>query len=51
MIDSTCGKCAEGWVCEAHPDKPWPHDGCPGPGTPCPEPGCERSMMREPAAA
>lgn len=20
------------WVCEQHPDKPWPHDDCPGPG-------------------
>ena len=20
------------WVCEAHPDLPWPHDDCPGPG-------------------
>jgi hypothetical protein len=20
------------WVCEQHPDKPWPHDGCEGPG-------------------
>jgi hypothetical protein len=23
---------AGGWVCEEHPDKPWPHDDCPGPG-------------------
>lgn len=22
----------EEWVCEAHPDKPFPHDDCPGPG-------------------
>lgn len=22
----------EEWVCEAHPDKPFLHDGCPGPG-------------------
>jgi hypothetical protein len=21
-----------GWVCEEHPDLPWPHDECPGPG-------------------
>lgn len=20
------------WVCEQHPDKPWPHDDCAGPG-------------------
>jgi hypothetical protein len=23
-------------VCERHPDKPWPHDDCPGPGMPPP---------------
>jgi hypothetical protein len=22
------------WVCEAHPEKPWKHDGCPAPGMP-----------------
>ena len=27
----------EGWVCEAHPDKPFPHDDCAGPGMPSPE--------------
>src|SRR6266496_849093 len=36
--------CAEGWVCEEHPDKPWPHPGllgeCPGPGMPCENPAC-----------
>ena len=21
-----------GWVCEQHPDQPFPHDDCPGPG-------------------
>src|SRR5262245_52164765 len=20
----TCGKCNEGWICERHPDQPWP---------------------------
>lgn len=37
-----CDECREGWVCEQHPDKPWPHpdptepDGdCAGPGMPC----------------
>jgi hypothetical protein len=24
------------WVCETHPDKPFPHDDCPGPGMPPP---------------
>ena len=19
-------RCGRGWVCEAHPDRPWPHD-------------------------
>ena len=27
--------CREGWVCEAHPDKAWEHDGCDGIGMPC----------------
>jgi len=22
----TCGRCKEGWICERHPDLPWPHD-------------------------
>ena len=26
--------CHQGWICEEHPDKPWPHDACAGPGTP-----------------
>ena len=25
-------KASGGWVCEQHPDKPWPHDDCAGPG-------------------
>lgn len=25
----------EGWICEEHNDKPWPHDKCAGPGMPC----------------
>ena len=23
------------WICEAHPDQPWEHDGCGGAGLPC----------------
>ena len=23
-----------GWRCELHPDRPFPHDDCPGPGMP-----------------
>jgi DNA-directed RNA polymerase subunit RPC12/RpoP len=36
----TCGKCADGWICEEHPDLPWPHDNCLGPGVPCDVPTC-----------
>ena len=36
----TCGKCDHGWICEAHPDRPWPHDDCAGPGIPCDVPTC-----------
>lgn len=28
--------CNEGWICEAHPDRGWPHDECVGPGVPSP---------------
>jgi hypothetical protein len=27
--------CVDGWICEQHPDQPWPHGDCPGPGVPC----------------
>lgn len=27
--------CDEGWVCEEHPDQPFPHDDCSGPGVAC----------------
>src|SRR5439155_12238717 len=31
-----CARCqGAGWTCEQHPDRPWPHDDCPGPGEPC----------------
>jgi hypothetical protein len=26
--------------CEEHPDLPWPHDDCPGPGIHCDQSGC-----------
>jgi hypothetical protein len=35
----TC-HCAEGWTCEKHPDQPWPHGDCPGPGEQCHNPAC-----------
>ena len=28
--------CRDGWVCEQHPGRGWPHDDCAGPGMPCP---------------
>jgi hypothetical protein len=31
---------ADGWICETHPDQPWPHDDCIGPGTLCRNPEC-----------
>jgi hypothetical protein len=31
----TCGKRNGGWICERHPDLPWPHEACAGPGIPC----------------
>jgi hypothetical protein len=36
----TCGKCDNGWICKEHPDQPWPHDDCAGPGIPCDVPTC-----------
>jgi hypothetical protein len=32
--------CKHGWICEAHHDKPWPHETCPGPGIICQNPDC-----------
>jgi len=39
-----CGRCAEGRICEQHPDQPWPHGECAGPGVPCPNPECGFSI-------
>ena len=44
----TC-HCAEGWICEQHPDQPWPHDDCAGPGAPCRTEDCP--WWRGPAPA
>jgi hypothetical protein len=38
-MDKTC-HCLEGWVCETHPEQPYPHDDCAGPGEPCQASGC-----------
>jgi hypothetical protein len=45
----TC-HCVEGRICEAHPDEPWPHDACPGPGTACLNPACPWWRGLAPAA-
>jgi hypothetical protein len=37
-----------GWVCEIHPDKPPPHDDCPGLGMPAP---AEPPAAEEPASS
>jgi hypothetical protein len=32
-----CAKCLGAkWVCEKHPELPWPHERCDGAGQPCP---------------
>ena len=46
----TCGKCFEGWVCERHPNQPWPHDECEGPGVPCTNPVCPYRIDLRPVA-
>jgi hypothetical protein len=40
-----CRKCVEGWICEAHPEKPWPYRGCAGPGKPCDAPDCVQERL------
>ena len=41
----TCGKCDNGWICEEHPDLPWPHDDCGRPGVPCANPARDFSII------
>src|SRR5687767_12042224 len=42
--------CTSGWICEAHPDQPWPHDDCAGPGEQCHNPACPWWQGSAPAA-
>jgi hypothetical protein len=35
MADYLCCQGAR-WTCEAHAERPWPHDECHGSGEPCP---------------
>lgn len=40
-----CSVCkGELWICEEHPELPWPHDDCAGPGMPC---RCSSSRIQE----
>jgi hypothetical protein len=43
-------RCAGGWICEEHPEHPWPHDKCPGPGTRCLDDACPWWYGGKPAA-
>jgi hypothetical protein len=45
----TC-HCDQGWICEEHPDRPWPHDECSGPGTQCHNPECSWWQGENPKA-
>jgi len=40
MTRLTCAKCNEGWICERHPDQPWPDESCSSPAMPCDVPTC-----------
>ncbi len=42
--------CHQGWICEEHPDRPWPHDDCAGPGIRCDNPDCPWWATSKPAA-
>ena len=46
--DMSCTCQGERWVCEGHPLKPFPHDGCAGPGLPCPVCNTEEPPARPP---
>jgi hypothetical protein len=36
----TCGKCNAGWICERHPQHPWPHEDYAAPAMLCDVPMC-----------
>src|SRR5919106_3027375 len=51
MAVKTCGLCADGWVCELHPEEPWTHhvnlaEAC-GVAMPCSNPTCPLSWATE----
>jgi hypothetical protein len=38
MTTPKCPRCGGGgWLCEDHPDRPSPHEGCGAMGVPCPD--------------
>jgi hypothetical protein len=46
-VPHSCPLCHDGWVCEQHPDRGWPHDDCGGPGKSCPVLEAEQRLPRE----
>src|SRR5687767_9789140 len=40
----SCGHCADGWICEDHPEQPMGHAGCDGAGMPCDNAACGFSI-------
>ena len=46
----SCAKCDYGWICEEHPDQPFPHDNCAGPAMPCDEPTCPYRIDTRPVS-
>jgi hypothetical protein len=51
MAVKACGQCADGWVCEIHPDEPWTHhvnlaEAC-GVAMACMNPTCRLSWANE----
>lgn len=45
-LTEACTRCADGWVCEEHPDLPMNHlngrNACRGAGAPCSNPRCDK---------
>jgi hypothetical protein len=44
-VNPSC-HCDDGWICEQHHEKPWPHDGCGGPGMLCQDPECSVGRVK-----
>jgi hypothetical protein len=50
MQAQTVCRCREGWICEVHLWRPWPHDACSGPGMRCANPDCPYWKGESPSA-